>query len=745
MGKPTPRIDGAAKVTGRALYPSDESVPHAAHAFLVTSPIARGRVAGFDLGDARAVPGFLDFLCHENVGGQAKPPKQMAGGETTTTMESDRIWHDGQIIGVVLADSFEAAREAAFKVRIQTEAEPPSATFGSAGTTEEQREDEQKEDFAVGDAEMALAAAPVMLDAWYETPTQHHNAIELFTTTCAWNGRQLTIWEPSQFVYGLRGNVAQQLGIEPADIRVVSKFVGGAFGSKGGATARTAWIAIAARRLGRPVKLVATRDQGFTIATYRAETRHHLRLGANGEGRLTAVSHEGWEVTSRPSFYNVSGTETTARMYAAPNILTRVAVVHADRNTPGFMRAPPEQPYMFPLECAMDELAARLGIDPIELRRRNEPARDPVTGLAFSGRHLMTCFDRGAAEFGWNRRNAQPASMRDGDWLVGLGCAASTYTANIAASTARVTLRPDGQAQVRLAGHDIGTGAYTVVAITAADRLGLPVGQVTVEMGDTEYPPAALAAGSSHTASITHAVVRACDALLAQIATAATASNAGAFAGREPATLSLRDGHLVAPDDSSESLADAVGRISAGAVEAYAENVPDGMPADAIGKLYQGQLPILRGQKRVDMTAYSFGAQFVEVRIHARTREIRVPRMLGAFSAGTILNPTTARSQLMGGMIWGLGSALLEKTEIDQRAARYTNDNIAEYHIAVNADVRRVDVMMLPEPDGAVNPLGIKGIGELGIVGVNAAVANAVFHATGQRVRRLPIRIEDLL
>ena len=744
IGKPAPRIDGTAKVTGRALYPSDETVPHAAFAFLVTSPIARGRVAGFDLDEARAVPGFLDFLWHGNVGSEAKPPKQMAGGETTTTLQTDRIWHDGQIIGVIVADTFEAAREAAFKVQVRTEAETPSATFDSPGIEEEQREDEEKDDFAVGDAPAAFAGATVTLDAWYETPAQHHNPIELFTTTCAWSGGQLTIWEPSQFVYGLRGNVAQQLGIEPDSVRVVSKFVGGAFGSKGGATARTAWIAIAARRLGRPVKLVATRDQSFTIATYRAETRHHVQLGADAEGRLTALIHEGWEVTSRPSYYNVSGTETTARMYAAPNILTRVNIVHADRSTPGFMRAPPEQPYMFPLECAIDELAVKIGMDPIELRRRNEPVRDPVTGLPFSSRHLMACLDQGAAQFGWERRDPRPASMRDVDWLVGIGCAGATYAANIAASTARVTLRPDGEAQVRLAGADIGTGAYTVVAMTAADRLGLAVEQVRVEMGDTELPPAPLAAGSSHTASITHAVVRACDALTAQIAAAATASN-GPFAGHDPNMLSLRDGQLTGPDGTCESLAEAVGRISAGAVEAYAENVPEGLPVEAIGKLYQGQLPILRGQKRHDVTAYSFGAHFVEVRVHARTREIRVPRMLGAFAAGTIVNPLTARSQFMGGMIWGLGSALLEKTEIDRGAARYTNDNIAEYQIAVNADVGQIEVLMLPEADDAVNPLGIKGIGEIGIVGVNAAVANAVFHATGRRVRHLPIRIDDLL
>ncbi len=745
IGKPAVRIDGRAKVTGRALYASDEAVSNPAYAFLVTSAVARGRVAGIDQRTAEAVPGVLDILTHWNVGGEAKKPALASGGETTTTMESDQVWHDGQIIAVVVADSYEAAREAAHKVDVSYEEEQPSATFDSPGAETELRDDGEHEDFAVGDADAAFARAPMTVDARYGTPTQHHNPIELYTTTCAWNGDQLTIWEPSQFVYGLRGNVAKQIGIEPDKVRVVSKFVGGAFGSKGGATARTAWIAVAARRLGRPVKLVATRSQGYTIVTYRAETRHHVRLGADRDGRLLSFRHEGWEVTSRPSTYNVSGTESMARAYRCPNILTRVSIVHADRNTPGFMRAPPDAPYMFALESAMDELACKLNMDPVELRRRNEPERDPVTGLPFSSRHLLACLDQGEERFGWSRRDPRPGSMRDGDWLVGWGMAAATYPSNIAASAARVTLRPEGGARVRLAGHEIGNGAYTVVAIVAADRLGLEVGQVAVEMGDTGYPPAPLAAGSSHTASISHAVARACEELRDRIARASVTSNDGPLAGRDPAGVRLVDGRVVAADGASEPLADAVRRISGGAVEAYAENVPQGAPEGAMGKLFSGQMPMVRGQKRKDVTAFAYGAQFVEVRVHRRTCEVRVPRMVGAFAAGTIVNPMAAHSQLMAGMIWGISSALHEKTEIDGRAARYVNDNLSEYHIPVCADVRTVEVIMVPERDDAVNPLGIKGIGEIGIVGVNAAVANAVFHATGCRVRDLPIRAESLL
>lgn len=745
IGRPTVRIDGRAKVTGRALYASDEVVANPVYAFLLTSFIARGRVKGFDLDEARAVPGLLDILTHQNVGREAKPPKMASGGATTTSMENDQVWHDGQIIGVVLADTYEAAREAAFRVHVQYEKEQPAATFGSDGAEEEIRDDGEHRDYRVGDAEGALASAEVSLDARYGTPTQHHNPIELFTTTCAWENDRLTIWEPSQFVYGLRANVAGQLGIAPEKVRVVSKYVGGGFGSKGGATARTAWIAVAARRLGRPVKLVATRDQGFTIVTYRAETRHRLRLGSTREGRLTALVHEGFEVTSRPSRYNVSGNETTGRMYACPNILTRVSITHADRNTPGFMRAPPETPYMFPLECAMDELAQKLGVDPIELRRRNETATDPITGLPFSSRSLMTCFDQGAERFGWAARDPQPASMRDGDWLIGLGCASAVYESNIAAASARVSLRPNGQARVEVAGHDIGTGAYTVVAMVAADRLGLDIGAVDVAMGDTTLPAAPLAAGSSHTASLANAVAKACEDLRDRIARAAVTHNAGPLAGRDPASLRLSGGHLAAPDGTAEALADAASRVSPGVLEAFVENIPEGAPPDAMAKLHAGTNPVLRGYKREDVAAYAYGAQFVEVRVHARTREIRVPRMLGAFAAGTIVNPKTAHSQYMSGMIWGLSAALLEETEIDEKAARYVNDNLSEYHIPVNADVRRVEVLMVPEADSQVNPMGIKGLGEIGIVGMNAAIANAVHHATGRRIRDLPIRIEDLL
>ncbi len=747
FGRPATRIDGPAKVTGAARYASDEPVANPAYAVLVTSRIARGRVAALYLDAARAVRGVRDILTHENVGDQAKPPAQMDGGPTTTTLETDQVWHDGQIIAVVVADSFEAASEAAALVKVDYAAEPPSATFDSPGATTEptMEKGKPKEQPKAGDAEAALAGAPVTIDARYSTPAQHHNPIELFTTTCVWDGPRLTIYEGSQSMYGLKANVAKQLGIDPGLVRTVSHFVGGAFGSRGGTTSRTAWIAIAARRLKRPVKLVATRDQGFTIATYRAETRQRVRLGATRDGKLTALSHDGWEVTSRPSGYNVSGVDTTARMYACPNIASSVSVVHADRNTPGFMRAPPDTPYMFALESAMDELAYALAMDPIELRRINDTQTDPVSGKPYSSRSLMKCFDAAAERFGWKARDPRPGAMHDGDWRIGFGCATSCYPSNIGPAAIRIRLSPNGHALVQLAAHEIGTGAYTTVGLTVAHALGLPLTNVTVMLGDSDLPPVTVAGGSNNAATTVNAAFKACDQVRAQLAAAAVADPAGAFAGADPAALKLRDGGLTGPGGAREGLEKAIGRVAGGALEVHAENLPEGLPQSALQGLYTGQAAMLRGTSRKDVTAYAFGAHFVEVRVHRLTRETRVARVVSAFASGTIVNPLTAYSQYMGGAIWGLSSALHEATEIDRGAARYVNDNLADYLVPVNADIPDLDVIMVPEADERVNPLGVKGIGEIGIVGMNAAVANAVYHATGVRLRDLPIRPEKLL
>lgn len=750
IGSATTRIDAQRKVTGQARYPSDVAVANPAYAWLVTSAIAKGQITRIDASDTKKVKGFIDLMTHENTKGQVKLPKDAkAGRQTSTTivpLDSPRIWHDGQIVAMVVAETMEAAREAAHRLRVTYAAETPSASFDDKGVLVQAAAEASKEheDPKVGDADAAFAAAPVKIEADYSTPTQHHNPIELFTTTCVWEDDRLTVYEPSQFVHGMKANLAGQIGVAPDKVHISSEFVGGAFGSKGTLTPRTALVALAAKKLKRPVKLVMTRDQGFTVTTYRAETRHHIKLGASQDGKLTALVHEGWEISSRPDAYVVAGTATTARLYACPNVSTKVNVVHADRNTPGFMRSPPELPYLFPLESALDELAEKLGMDPVQLRLLNDTQVELIKGLPYSSRSLKQCFEQASAAFGWSKRSAKPGSMSDGDWLIGWGCATSCYPSHIGPAAARVTLYSNGKARVQTATHDVGTGAYTVVAITAADRLGLTVDDIMVEIGDSSLPPAPVAGGSNSTASVCTVVAKACEEIGQRLAAAATSSSDSVFAGLDPKSLTLGPGGLRSADGKQEELRKALLRVN-GAIEVMGENVPPGMDKGALAGLYEGKMMMTGGSDSKDSVRYAFGAEFVEVRVHKLTREIRCPRVVGAFAAGTIVNPLTARSQLMGGFIWGIASALHEATEIDRRAARYVNDNLADYLIPVNADIGQVEIILVDEQDAKVGPLGIKGIGELANVGTNAAIANAVYHATGKRIRDLPIRIEALL
>ncbi len=727
MGQPAPRIDGRLKVTGEAIYGSDFQVPRPAYAYLVTSPISRGTIAGFDDSEARKVPGVLLIMTHENTKAPGEFKFFANGGEACTAhkpLSDNRVYHDGDYVAMIVAETYENAREAAHRFKVFYQAERPTATMDQPGTEirEAEKVSPKHKDPKAGNAEEALAELDVTLDAEYYTPTQHHNPIELFTTTCVWNGAELIVYEPSQFVVGMKHGLANELNIEPLQVRAVSPFIGGAFGSKGSLTPRTVLVAMAASQLNRPVKLVATRDQGFTIATYRAETRHHVKLGARRDGKLMAYWHEAWEMTSRTDDYVVGGVDATTAMYQTPNVWTKVHVVKGDRNTPGFMRSPPEVPYMYALEAAMDEMAVKLNMDPVEFRRVNDTMVNPTTGAPYTSRSLMKCFDQASKAFGWEKRNPQPGSMRDGDWLIGWGCATATYPTQLNPCAARVRFDRQGNIRVQVAAHDVGTGAYTVIGQMASIMLNQPLDKVFVELGYSELPPGPVAGGSITTASACSAVKGAC--------------------GLIQTKLFQRTGEDAMKGVTPEQLAAAFDKFGSNVIEEFHEWVPPDAKSGAGEALYQGKVQISGGPEKT-RTMFAFGAEFVEVRINARTHEIRVPRLVGAFAAGRIMNTRTARSQLMGGMIWGVSAALHEETEIDERNARYVNDNLADYLVPVNADIKELKVILVPEIDEKVNPAGVKGLGELGNVGTNAAVANAVYHATGKRIRALPIRIED--
>jgi xanthine dehydrogenase YagR molybdenum-binding subunit len=750
MGQSVPRYDSVAKVTGKAEYAADMPLMNPVYAYLVTSSIGKGRIDSFDLDAAKKVRGLIDIVTHENAEKLKEAKLFSNGGYSATTIQplkSAEIAQDGQIIAVVLADSFEAAREAAHLVKVTYTVAVPTTTFDSPGTTSAPAKGQLaqfKEDPEVGDFARGFAEAEVRVTASYETPTQHHNPMELFATSCLWNGDSLTIYEPSQYVHGLKNGVAEQLGIDPDNVRVINSYVGGAFGSKGSMTPRTAIIASISRRLGRPVKLVATRAQGFTIATYRAETRHQIQIGAGRDGRLTALRHEGWEISSRADAYAVGGTKTTTRLYACPNVASQVSIVRADRNTPGFMRSPPEVPYMFALESAMDELAVELNMDPIELRRVNDTTREPIGGKPYTSRSLMPCYDAAAKAFGWAQRAAKPRSMSSGDWLIGYGCATTCYPTQMAPAAARVRLQRDGRTRVEIAGHEIGNGAYTVIGQAAAEKLGVPLEKVSVYIGDSDLPPAPVAGGSNSTASTCSAVIMVCEQIRQRLFKAVMPNEGLIAKAKETVGLEQTPSTRAAESDRPLNLEQAFDALGFSVIEEYGEWKPDGAPMDAFRAMHKGQMRMVGGSEMKDKIAYAFGAEFVEVRINKWTHEIRVPRLVGAFAAGHIMNPRTAHSQLMGGLIWGMSSALHEATELDERYARYVNDNLADYLVPVNADAPSVEVIMLSEQDDHINPAGVKGLGELGNVGTNAAICNAIYHATGQRIRKLPVRLENL-
>lgn len=742
------RTDARRKVTGSATYAADVIPAGMLHGALSCSAIAVGTVKSIDTGAAEAEPGVIAVYTHKTLPHYKTVKGFYAGGPGSASfwpMEGTEIRYAGQPVAYVVAETAAAARRGADLIGITYEEgassihmDPSDSFVVGAG------EDSDGMVTTKGDLQSGLDAAAQTVDETYETPFQHHNPMEMFAATAEWRGDRLTVWMPSQSVRTLRLGIATAYGLPETSVRVISPFVGGAFGSKAGVTPYTMLTIAAAKAVGAPVRLIVTRPQMFTVATFRPESVQRFRLGADEAGKLTAFEHIEIAQTSQFDAVVNPGTHMTRAMYACPNIHTEQRLARSDTNTGGFMRAPNEMQTFFGLEQAMDELAVKLKMDPVELRRVNDTQRHPVADVPFSSRSLMESYDAVSQSFGWADRSPEAGAMTDGDWLIGYGCATATYPTSISPSSARVRMQGTGHAYVELASHDVGTGTYTIMAQIAAARLGLPVAAVDVVMGEADLPLAPISGGSTTAASVGSAVHLACLNVATDVAKKVSAQSGGPLSGIDPSRITLDDGMLRGPDGQSQSLVEALAATPMGEAEAEGQYRHPALTDDALRATYAGGYGVA-GPVTPEMAMFAFGAEMAEVRIHRWTHEIRVPRLHGAFAAGTWLNRKTAHSQLMGGMVWGIGSALHEVTETDKPRARFLNANIAEYLIPVNADIREVRVEMLQEQDDYVNPLGVKGIGELAIVGTAAAIANAVYNATGTRLRRLPMRIPDLV
>lgn len=708
IGKPVSRVDGRDKVTGQARYAAEFRPDGMAHAAVATSTIARGRIAAIHTEVAEAAPGVLLVVTHRNalrlpyVPMAPRPAVDPQNGDQLHVLQGPEILFNGQPVAVVVAQTPEQAAFAADLVRVEYDEAPGVTRFETAAPNAYEPKGGKPSDLGRGDADAALARAEVSIDAEYDQSMEHHNAIEPHVTIAAWDGDRLTLWDKTQWVGNVRAEIAHIFDIPQDRIRVVSPFVGGAFGSALRTWPHVVLAAMAARLVGRPVKLELTRRQLFTSIGFRPRTVQRVALGAGRDGRLTSLIQEVVGHTSVYEDYSENVVVPATMLYSCPNVRTAYRLAPMNINSPCPMRAPGVATGVLALEMAMDELAEATGLDPVDLRLRNHAERDEQKDLPWSSKSLRECYRTGAERFGWDRRPKRPGTTGDDGCLVGYGMASAVYPTHRGGASASVTILADGTAVVRSAASDMGPGTYTSVTQVAAETLGLPVERVRFELGDTDLPRAPVHGGSITLASVGSAVQAACTAAVARMR---ALSNAEAVRGEDYAGILRRH-------DLPQLDADA-----------------DASPGSE--------------QKRFSM--YAFGAIFAEVRVDPDFGTIRVPRLVGAYAAGRIVNPRTAHSQCIGGMVGGLGMALLEQSEWDDRFGRVMNANLAEYLVPVNADVPHLDVTFVDEQDPHANPLGVKGVAEIALVGVAPAIANAVFNATGRRVRSLPITPDKLI
>jgi xanthine dehydrogenase YagR molybdenum-binding subunit len=737
IGTATSRVDGRAKVTGMAKYAGEFNQTGLAHASVVASTIAKGRIVRIEASEALAVEGVIDVLTHQNrphmaTDDAAYKDDVAPEGSPFRPLYDDRIWFSFQPVALVVAEEPEIARFAASLVRVEYEqAEPATDLHGQrggafaleipAGPTENPFAPPKPR----GSVEQAFAAAAVRHSGEYFVPIEHHNPMELYASTVIFEADgKLTIYDKTQGVQNVQRYVCSVLGLEPDDVRVVSPYVGGAFGSGLRPQYQVVLATLAARALKRSVRLVLTRQQMYALG-YRPGMIQRIEFGASASGTLDTITHEAITVTSQHEDFHRQETGWSGLLYKSDHAKYTHRLARLDLPTPCDMRAPSAAPAVYALECAMDELAVALNLDPLELRLRCYSDRDQHGNRPYSSKRLRDCYRQGAEAFGWSSRSPEPRSMRDGTDLVGWGMATGVWEALQVPIAVRIALTANGHAEVSCATSDIGTGTYTIMTQVAAEMLGLPLDSVAIKLGDSTLPQSPVEGGSWIAASVSNGIVTTSDAIREELLRLAKQVPNSPLSHATPPEVALANGRLVSKQDQSRGV-----------------TIAEVMRHARVDRVEQERSTTFPDDGSQAHNTHS--AVFAEVKVDEQLGVIRVTRVVSAVAAGRILNTKTASSQIMGGVVWGIGMALHEETIIDHKLGRIMNANIAEYHVPVNADVHDIQVIFVDEPDDTVNPLGVKGVGEIGIVGVAAAIANAIYHATGKRVRDLPITLDKL-
>ena len=756
IGKPLDRVDGPAKVTGAARYSAEVSVPGTVYGVLKTSAIAKGRITNIDTSAAAREPGILNIFTYQNLPKPAKTPKQLEkwrAAQSYLPMQDDQVHYAGEPVALVVADTLERATQAAALIKVSYQAEVPIDSYHDpkAELFDPQKIQGGKKDGHTerGNPEAAYNGAAVKHEATYVHAINHHNPMEPAATLAVWEGPdRLTVYESSQNVTMHQGGLADLLGMPREQIRVITKYIGGGFGCKGSFWPHTILTVLAAKAVNRPVRLALTRPQMFTSVGHREDQEQTLKMGATADGKLVSLLHTKRATTSPWDNYTESNSKIVNMLYACPNFSATYELARANVMTSVWMRAPGEAPGSFALESSLDDLAHQLNIDPLEMRLRNYADHDYSNDKPWSSKSLKQCYARGAELFGWDKRNAKPGQNRRGRLLVGHGMATASYPVHSSQGTARVRLFADGHAVVQAGATDLGTGTYTVMTQVSADALGLTPDKIRFELGDTRLPTAPGSGGSVAAGTVASSIMAAAQDVWDKVVKMAVADKKSPLYKAKPADVKVELGRmfLTKNPQKGETLVAALGRSGQPDIEGSGTGkYGAGYETQNFSSKDANENSENKEQKAAGHSMHSFGAHFCEVEVDPDLGTVRVTRWVGVHGVGTVLNLKTATSQLMGGAIFGIGSALMEETFRDPTYARYTNHNLAEYHIPVNADIPDMQIEFVPETDPYINALGVKGIGEIGIVGVAAAVANAVFNATGRRLRSLPMTPDKML